>query len=144
MLLTIKPACTSLQACERSLLLSCMAFKHASPAACGDVIHLVLGFAAMNVILEPCSQLLDLNRSLPFLQGNLILTDSNYEILTLLRTHRDDAKGYAIMARQPYPIRMVRPRTALSQEALSEALQHPREKASGLKGMIMSASAPYL
>ena len=27
------------------------------------------------------------------LQGNVILTDGNYEVLTLLRSHRDDARG---------------------------------------------------
>jgi hypothetical protein len=55
-------------------------------------------------------------------QGNLILTDSKYEILTLLRSHRDDAKGLAIMARHPYPIRSIRRRGALAAEELVAAL----------------------
>ncbi|KAJ0628832.1 hypothetical protein HanHA300_Chr00c0702g0805311 [Helianthus annuus] len=39
-----------------------------------------------------------------YAQGNIILTDSEYMVLTLLRSHRDDDKGFAIMARHPYPI----------------------------------------
>ena len=68
------------------------------------------------------------------LQGNVVLTDSNYEILTLLRSYRDDNKGYAIMARHPYPVRVVRPRCALTSDALSEALEKVGEKATTLKG----------
>ncbi len=41
-------------------------------------------------------------------QGNIVLTDSKYEVLTLLRSHRDDAKGLVIMARHPYPMAAVR------------------------------------
>ncbi|KAI7737225.1 hypothetical protein M8C21_001548 [Ambrosia artemisiifolia] len=39
-----------------------------------------------------------------YAQGNIILTDSDFMVLTLLRSHRDDDKGFAIMARHPYPI----------------------------------------
>lgn len=67
------------------------------------------------------------------MQGNLILTDSSYEILTLLRSYRDDDKGYAIMAKHPYPIRTVRNRVPVTAEALSEALAKPGPKPS-LKG----------
>ena len=62
------------------------------------------------------------------LQGNLILADSNYEVLTLLRSHRDDAKGFAIMARHPYPIHTIRLRQPLSQEQLTAALVAADEK----------------
>jgi hypothetical protein len=35
----------------------------------------------------------------PLVQGNIVLTNSNYEVLTLLRSHRDDDKGFAVMVR---------------------------------------------
>ena len=44
----------------------------------------------------------------------MILTDANYEILTLLRSHRDDAKGLAFMARHAYPIHSIRLRAPLT------------------------------
>ncbi len=59
---------------------------------------------------------------MPELQGNLILTDSKYEILTLLRSHRDDAQGVAFMARHPYPLQYVRLRQAVTAEALQPAI----------------------
>ena len=49
-------------------------------------------------------------------------------MLTLLRSHRDDAKGFAIMARHPYPIHTIRLRQPLSQEQLSSALDSADEK----------------
>lgn len=70
------------------------------------------------------------------LQGNLILADSNYEVLTLLRSHRDDAKGFAIMARHPYPIHTIRLRQPLSQGQLSSALDSADEKQT-LRGMVL-------
>lgn len=42
------------------------------------------------------------------LQGNIVLADSKYEVLTLLRSHRDDEKGYALMPRHPYPVHAIR------------------------------------
>ena len=57
------------------------------------------------------------------MQGNVILTDAEYNILTLLRSHRDEDQGYAIQANRPYPIRTVRPFTPTTPEALSSALQ---------------------
>lgn len=66
--------------------------------------------------------------SLPSLQGNLILADHNYEVLTLLRSHRDDAKGFAIMARHPYPIHTIRLRQPLSAAQLTSALEVADEK----------------
>ena len=63
------------------------------------------------------------------LQGNVILTDAKYEILTLLRSHRDDAKGVAIMARHPYPLQTVRLRKPVSEELLREALATADPKA---------------
>ncbi|KAI3743651.1 hypothetical protein L1987_61362 [Smallanthus sonchifolius] len=39
-----------------------------------------------------------------YAQGNILLADSELMVLTLLRSHRDDDKGFAIMARHRYPI----------------------------------------
>ncbi|KAL0022374.1 hypothetical protein WJX77_005710 [Trebouxia sp. C0004] len=74
-------------------------------------------------------------------QGNLILADSNYEVLTLLRSHRDDAKGFAIMARHPYPVHTIRLRQAMSQEQLEAALESADEKQT-LRGALNMA-LPY-
>ena len=48
------------------------------------------------------------------MQGNVILTDHNYQILTLLRSHRDDDKGRSTMARHPYPMHAIRLRQPLA------------------------------
>ncbi len=69
------------------------------------------GEATMHVILEF------------YAQGNLILADPKYEVLTLLRSHRDDAKGFAIMARHTYPIHTIRLRQAFPYDALAAAVQ---------------------
>jgi predicted ribosome quality control (RQC) complex YloA/Tae2 family protein len=57
-----------------------------------------------------------------YAQGNVILTDKSYQVLTLLRSHRDDAKGMATMARHTYPIHTVRLRQPLAFEKLVTAL----------------------
>lgn len=62
------------------------------------------------------------------LQGNVILTDANYEILTLLRSHRDDNKGISFMARHPYPIHSIRLRTPLDMCQLHSALDCADDK----------------
>ncbi|KAL4272704.1 hypothetical protein GQ457_13G023440 [Hibiscus cannabinus] len=43
-----------------------------------------------------------------YAQGNIILTDSEFTVLTLLRSHRDDDKGVAIMSRHRYPTEICR------------------------------------
>lgn len=43
-----------------------------------------------------------------YAQGNLLLTDSNYTVLTLLRTHRDDEGGMTMMPHHCYPVNMCR------------------------------------
>ncbi|XWS53474.1 hypothetical protein CRYUN_Cryun10bG0004300 [Craigia yunnanensis] len=43
-----------------------------------------------------------------YAQGNIILTDSEFTVLTLLRSHRDDDKGFAIMSRHRYPTEICR------------------------------------
>ncbi|KAK9837244.1 hypothetical protein WJX81_001363 [Elliptochloris bilobata] len=67
--------------------------------------------------------------------GNLILTDANYQILTLLRSHRDDAKGLATMAAHAYPIHSIRLRTPLAPEQLAAAMGVADEKAT-LRGAL--------
>ena len=62
------------------------------------------------------------------LQGNVILTDANYEILTLLRSHRDDDKGLAFMARHAYPIHSIRLRSPLQRPQLDAALAAADDK----------------
>lgn len=56
-------------------------------------------------------------------QGNVILTDHNYQILTLLRSHRDDDKGRSTMARHPYPMHAIRLRQPLALQTLRAALE---------------------
>ncbi|XVE82322.1 hypothetical protein DITRI_Ditri15bG0139000 [Diplodiscus trichospermus] len=43
-----------------------------------------------------------------YAQGNILLTDSEFTVLTLLRSHRDDDKGFAIMSRHRYPTEICR------------------------------------
>eukprot|EP00898_Chlorokybus_atmophyticus_P002379 jgi/Chlat1/3141/Chrsp21S03365 len=68
-----------------------------------------------------CHLLLEL-----YAQGNILLTDAKYEVLTLLRSHRDDNKGLAMMARHVYPLDSIRPRQRTSREALEAALQNAK------------------
>ncbi|XP_017975184.1 PREDICTED: nuclear export mediator factor NEMF homolog [Theobroma cacao] len=60
-----------------------------------------------------------------YAQGNILLTDSSFTVLTLLRSHRDDDKGFAIMSRHRYPTEICRhfERTTISklQAALTSA-----------------------
>ena len=65
----------------------------------------------------------------------MLLCDANYEILTLLRSHRDDAAGLAMMARHAYPIHAIRMRTALAPDALSAALSAAKPDAT-LRGKV--------
>ncbi|KAM7279287.1 hypothetical protein ACFE04_006421 [Oxalis oulophora] len=62
-----------------------------------------------------------------YAQGNIILTDSDFTVLTLLRSHRDDDKGIAIMSRHRYPVEICRvfERTTLSklQDAVAASLK---------------------
>ncbi|GAA0144785.1 hypothetical protein LIER_05139 [Lithospermum erythrorhizon] len=60
------------------------------------VFQFGLGINAHYVILEL------------YAQGNIILTDPDFTVLTLLRSHRDDDKGFAIMSRHRYPIEVFR------------------------------------
>uniref|UniRef100_A0A1J3J1R1 Nuclear export mediator factor Nemf n=1 Tax=Noccaea caerulescens TaxID=107243 RepID=A0A1J3J1R1_NOCCA len=57
-----------------------------------------------------------------YAQGNIILTDSEYMIMTLLRSHRDDNKGFAIMSRHRYPIEICRVFERTTVSKLQESL----------------------
>ncbi|XP_010546948.1 PREDICTED: nuclear export mediator factor NEMF [Tarenaya hassleriana] len=57
-----------------------------------------------------------------YAQGNIILTDSEFTVMTLLRSHRDDNKGFAIMSRHRYPIEICRAFERTSFSKLGEAL----------------------
>ncbi|CAI9118907.1 OLC1v1020534C1 [Oldenlandia corymbosa var. corymbosa] len=57
-----------------------------------------------------------------YAQGNLILTDSEFMVLTLLRSHRDDDKGLAIMSRHRYPVEICRVFQRTSNEKIEAAL----------------------
>ncbi|KFK26625.1 hypothetical protein AALP_AA8G273100 [Arabis alpina] len=57
-----------------------------------------------------------------YAQGNIILTDSEYMIMTLLRSHRDDNKGFAIMSRHRYPIEICRVFERTTVSKLQDAL----------------------
>lgn len=54
-------------------------------------------------------------------QGNVILTDGRYEVLTLLRSHRDDARGIATMPRHPYPLHSIRLAQPVTAQRWAEA-----------------------
>lgn len=57
-----------------------------------------------------------------YASGNVILVDGKYRVLTLLRSHRDDAKGMATMAQHVYPIQTIRLRTPTPVETVHEAV----------------------
>ena len=58
-----------------------------------------------------------------FAQGNLVLTDAEYRILTLLRPVRDDDNGLAMLGNHPYPLERRRPFVAVTREKLRAALE---------------------
>ncbi len=51
-------------------------------------------------------------------------------MLTLLRSHRDDARGMATMPRHPYPLASIRLAAPITQDALSASLLDAPEGAS--------------
>ncbi|XP_057853407.2 uncharacterized protein LOC131063572 [Cryptomeria japonica] len=65
-----------------------------------------------------------------YAQGNLLLTDSDYNVLTLLRTHRDDEKGLTMMPHHCYPVDMCRPFKRTSFEMLQTILSNLRKSES--------------
>ncbi|KAK7329606.1 hypothetical protein VNO77_23776 [Canavalia gladiata] len=62
-----------------------------------------------------------------YAQGNILLTDSNFTVMTLLRSHRDDDKGVAIMSRHRYPTENCRIFERTTTEKLRTALMSSKE-----------------
>lgn len=62
-----------------------------------------------------------------YAQGNIILTDSDFMVMTLLRSHRDDDKGLAIMSRHQYPLDMCRVFERTTSAKVQDALASKRE-----------------
>ncbi|KAL2651385.1 hypothetical protein R1flu_019513 [Riccia fluitans] len=70
-----------------------------------------LGEGAHHIILELYSQ------------GNIVLADYQYNIIVLLRTHRDEEKGLTIMAHHQYPISSCRMFERTTTEKLTTLLK---------------------
>ncbi|KAA8531178.1 hypothetical protein F0562_005908 [Nyssa sinensis] len=62
-----------------------------------------------------------------YAQGNIILTDSEFMVMTLLRSHRDDDKGFAIMSRHRYPVEICRVFERTTTTKLQAALTNLKE-----------------
>ncbi|BFG14879.1 hypothetical protein CerSpe_011530 [Prunus speciosa] len=62
-----------------------------------------------------------------YAQGNVILADSDFMVMTLLRSHRDDDKGVAIMSRHRYPIEICRVFERTTAAKLQETLTFSKE-----------------
>ncbi|KAK4433847.1 Nuclear export mediator factor NEMF [Sesamum alatum] len=58
-----------------------------------------------------------------YAQGNIVLTDSEFTVLTLLRSHRDDNKGFAIMSRHRYPVEQSRLFERTTREKMTSVLE---------------------
>ncbi|XP_075487218.1 uncharacterized protein LOC142526605 isoform X1 [Primulina tabacum] len=58
-----------------------------------------------------------------YAQGNILLTDSEFTVLTLLRSHRDDNKGISIMSRHRYPVELSRVFERTTREKLEAAFK---------------------
>ena len=57
-----------------------------------------------------------------FAQGNIVLCDHSWTVLTLLRSHRDDAQNLAIMPRHVYPLGATRPFSRTEAATIVQAL----------------------
>ncbi|KAL9233066.1 hypothetical protein vseg_008106 [Gypsophila vaccaria] len=66
-----------------------------------------------------------------YAQGNILLVDPEFTVLTLLRSHRDDDKGFAIMSRHRYPIETCRVFERSSTAKLKEAIVSSYEEGEG-------------
>ncbi|CAJ1963097.1 unnamed protein product [Sphenostylis stenocarpa] len=62
-----------------------------------------------------------------YAQGNILLTDCNFTVMTLLRSHRDDDKGLAIMSRHRYPVESCRVFERTTIEKLRASLVSSKE-----------------
>lgn len=81
-----------------------------------------------------------------YAQGNIILTDPEFMVMTLLRSHRDDDKGIAIMSRHRYPVEICRvfERTTITklQAALSSSKEINYEVVEANEGGTSFPNAP--
>ena len=78
-------------------------------------------------------------------KGNVVLVDSKYIVLSLLRSHRDDAKSVAIMPGHLYAIQTVRLFRTTTKDVLMPALssaQSQSEDSSSLKDVLQKV-LPY-
>ncbi|KAK4775824.1 hypothetical protein SAY87_023785 [Trapa incisa] len=66
-----------------------------------------------------------------YAQGNIILTDSEFMVMTLLRSHRDDDKGFAIMSRHRYPTEFCRIFERTTSEKLHGAFSSCKDHENG-------------
>lgn len=62
-----------------------------------------------------------------YAQGNILLTDSEFTVLTLLRSHRDDDKGVSIMSRHRYPTEICRVFERTTTSKLHEAVTSSKD-----------------
>ncbi len=76
-------------------------------------------------------------------QGNVILTDGDYQVLTLLRSHRDDDKGLAFMARHPYPMHAIRLRAPIPLVDLQAALAAAASDGNATLKTVVGGLLPY-
>lgn len=58
-----------------------------------------------------------------YAQGNILLTDTEFTVLTLLRSHRDDNKGLTIMSRHRYPVEQSRSFERTTREKMCASLE---------------------
>jgi predicted ribosome quality control (RQC) complex YloA/Tae2 family protein len=75
-----------------------------------------------------------------YAQGNIMLTNHHYQVLTLLRSHRDDAKGIAMMSRHTYPIHSIRLRKPVTRHDLDSSVDSGKQES--LK-VAVSNAIPY-
>jgi hypothetical protein len=71
----------------------------------------------------------------------MVLADNTYEVLTLLRSHRDDDKGFAVMARHPYPMGHVRLRPTITAAAVQVAIDEAAAAAGGTSTTLKGAAS---
>jgi len=74
--------------------------------------------------------------------GNIVLMDASFTVLTLLRSHRDDAGGLQVMPRHGYPLAATRPFAHTPREALVAALRAPPPEAPAAAPAAPAAPAP--
>ena len=79
-----------------------------------------------------------------YAQGNIILCDKDWRILTLLRPHRDDARGLVLLGNHPYPKDRFRQHTRVDSASLLNALEgkDDREVSEGTDATCLLYTSP--